>query len=198
MYQPNLFAAERPSFDYREVERIRLDERSWVDYGPFLKGSDALFEQIRRERPWRQRTRRMFDQEVLEPRLTAPWRLGQPLEPAFLEALRQSLNERYGRDFDTIGFNYYRDGDDSVAWHRDHIPRAVREPIVVLVSLGEPRRLMLRPRGGGRSLAFPMGGGDLLVTGGLAQRDWEHAILKVVRAGPRISLAFRHGTPYRG
>jgi alkylated DNA repair dioxygenase AlkB len=200
MYQPSLFAGEQPSFDssFAGVQRVALDERSWVDYGQsFLKGADALFERIRDERPWKQRTRRMYEKEVLEPRLTAPWRLGMPLDPV-LEDLRQSLNERYRRQFDTIGFNYYRDGNDSVAWHRDRIPREIVDPVVVLVSLGEPRRLMLRPRGGGRSLAFPLGGGDLLVTGGRAQRDWEHAILKVAHAGPRISLAFRHGTTYRG
>ena len=34
---------------------------------------------------------------------------------------------------------------------------------------------MLRPRGGGESLAFAMGHGDLLVMGGSCQRTWEHA-----------------------
>jgi alkylated DNA repair dioxygenase AlkB len=38
-----------------------------------------------------------------------------------------------------------------------------------------------------------MHSGDLLATFGLTQRHWEHAILKVARAGPRISRAFRHG-----
>jgi hypothetical protein len=52
---------------------------------------------------------------------------------------------------------------------------------------------MFRPRGGGASRAFPIGHGDLLVTGGTTQRTWEHAILKVARAGARISIAFRYG-----
>ncbi|MGZ6140748.1 MAG: alpha-ketoglutarate-dependent dioxygenase AlkB, partial [Myxococcaceae bacterium] len=69
-----------------------------------------------------------------------------------------------------------------------------KDPIVALVSLGEPRKLLLRPRGGGPSRSFPLGHGDLLVTGGNAQRTWEHAVPKVARAGPRISIAFRHGT----
>ena len=69
--------------------------------------------------------------------------------------------------------------------------------IVALVSLGEPRRFLLRPRGGGRSRPFPLGHGDLLVTGGETQRTWEHAVLKVAHAGPRISVAFRHGMDAR-
>lgn len=62
-----------------------------------------------------------------------------------------------------------------------------------LVSLGEPRKLHFRPRGGGPSRAFVIGRGDLLVTGGTAQRTWEHAVLKVAHAGARISIAFRTG-----
>ena len=32
-----------------------------------------------------------------------------------------------------------------------------------------------------------------MVTGGGAQREWEHSVPKVKHAGPRISLAFRYG-----
>ena len=202
MFQPELFsapsAAGDPSFDdgFRDQERIQLDPRSWVDYQrEWVRRSPALFEAIRDGRPWSQRTRVLFDKEVLEPRLTAPWSRasGLPLEPPLLEELRLALSARYGVEFDSLGYNYYRDGQDSVAWHRDHIRREIREPVVALVSLGEPRKLLLRPRGGGTSKSFTMGPGDLLVTGGLAQREWEHTIPKVARAGPRISLAFRHG-----
>ena len=59
--------------------------------------------------------------------------------------------------------------------------------MVAIVSLGDPRRLALRPRGGGASLSFTMGHGDLLVMGGSCQRTWEHAVPKVATAGPRIS-----------
>jgi alkylated DNA repair dioxygenase AlkB len=209
MHQAELFgsatepaAGEKPSFDgqFGTVRRIELDPHSWVDYGrEWVRSSRSLFEQIRDTRPWRQRTRTLFDKEVLEPRLTAPWSKAsdRPLDPPILEALRLALCDRYGIDFDSVGFNYYRDGQDSVAWHRDHIRREIREPVVALVSLGEPRKLLLRPRGGGRSLPFTMGPGDLLVTGGLAQREWEHTIPKVAKAGQRISLAFRHGLELR-
>jgi alkylated DNA repair dioxygenase AlkB len=47
--------------------------------------------------------------------------------------------------------------------------------------------------GGGKSRPFVLRGGDLLVTGGTTQRTWEHSVPKVARAGPRMSLAFRHG-----
>ena len=63
--------------------------------------------------------------------------------------------------------------------------------MVAIVSVGDPRRLMLRPRGGGESLSFELGHGDLLVVGGSCQRTWEHAVPKVASAGPRLSVQFR-------
>jgi alkylated DNA repair dioxygenase AlkB len=197
-FQRGLFGDPVASFDaaYRGVQRIQLDVISWVDHAEsWVRGADALFQVVRDSRRWAQRTRRMYDRDVLEPRLTAPWALasGHPLEPELLEEMRASLSHHYGVRFDSVGFNLYRNGRDSVAWHRDHILREVRAPIIALVSLGERRRLLLRPRGRGRSRAFMLGHGDLLVTGGQTNREWEHSVPKVAQAGPRISLAFRHG-----
>jgi alkylated DNA repair dioxygenase AlkB len=198
IWQPSLFALEPVGFDrsFAEARRIHLDEAAWVDHAAgWVSGSDHLFEDILEGRRWEQRSRRMHDRTVDEPRLTAPWSLasGEPLEPSVLEDIRRALSERYGREFDSVGFNLYRDGQDSVAWHVDRIPEEVDTPVVALVSLGEPRRFLLRPKGGGRSRAFLLGRGDLLVTGGETQRTWEHSVPKVARAGPRISLAYRHG-----
>lgn len=197
-FQPSLFETRDVSFDgaYRAVQRIALDGASWVEHAEdWVRGADALFQNVLERRSWRQRTRRIYDQQVLEPRLTAPWTLesAEPLEPAIVEAMRVSLSERYGVRFDSVGFNLYRSGRDSVAWHRDRIRRTIENPTIAIVSLGERRKLLIRPCGGGRSKAFPLGHGDLLVTGGRTNSDWEHGVPKVARAGPRMSLAFRHG-----
>jgi alkylated DNA repair dioxygenase AlkB len=197
-FQRSLFGTSAPTFDgsYAAVQRIALDRSSWVDFAEsWVAGADLLFQAVLDSRSWAQRSRRMYDRQVLEPRLTAPWNLasGVPLEPALLEEMRVSLSARYGVQFDSVGFNLYRDGRDSVAWHRDRIRLDVRQPIIALVSLGERRKLLLRPRGGGASRAFLLGRGDLLVAGGRTNRDWEHTVPKLAQAGPRISLAFRHG-----
>lgn len=197
-FQGSLFDTPEVGFDesWRGVQRLVLDESCWLDHGPgWLRGSDELFRMLLGARAWAQRTRRLAHRQVLEPRLTAPWSAdaGAPLEPAIVERMRRALSQRYGVEFDSVGFNLYRNGSDSVAWHRDRIARHVRDPIIALVSLGEARRFLLRPRGGGRSRAFDLGRGDLLVTGGRTNRDWLHCVPKVKRAGARISLAFRHG-----
>jgi alkylated DNA repair dioxygenase AlkB len=198
-YQPSLFDdAAEPAFDaaFSPLSRVWLDDSAWIDLVPgWLKGAGLVFEQIVRTRDWGQRSRWMYDHRVDEPRLTSQWTLasGEPLEPAVLDEIRRALSARYGVAFDSAGFNWYRDGRDSVAWHRDRIRKEIPDPVVPLLSLGEPRRLMFRPRGGGPSRAFPIGHGDLLVTGGTTQRTWEHAVLKVAHAGPRVSVAFRYG-----
>lgn len=198
-FQPGLFsAAEPPGLDlaFSTLRRVHLDATAWVDHAPgWVRGADRVFDEVRRVRAWAQRSRRMYDARVLEPRLTSYWSLasGAPLEPALVEEMRRALGARYGVVFDSAGFNLYRDGDDAVAWHGDRIAKAIREPIVPLVSLGEPRRFLLRPRGGGARVAFHLGRGDLLVTGGTCQRTWQHAVPRVARAGPRISIALRYG-----
>jgi len=192
------FDTQRPSFDARfaGLTRTWLDEASWIDYAAgWVSGSDTVFHQVIESRDWGQRTRRMYDQRVLEPRLTAPWNLrsGLRLEPKILDDIRLALSARYGVLFDSAGFNLYRDGRDSVAWHGDRIRREIEEPVIALVSLGEPRKFLLRPKGGGKSRALHLGRGDLLVTGGRTQRAWEHCVPKVAQAGPRISIAYRYG-----
>ncbi len=202
VFQPSLFDGSPASFDgsFSGVERIELDELSWLDYQPgWVRGSDLLFAEVLRARRWGQHERWMYERKVVEPRLTSFWDLGSgvPLAPAILERMRLALSARYGVLFDSAGFNLYRDGRDGVAWHGDRIEKRIEEPIVPLVSLGEPRTFLLRPKGGGRSRAFRLGRGDLLVTGGRTQRAWEHCVPKVARAGPRITVAFRYCLDHR-
>ena len=200
MFQPGLFDSNASvTFDakYSRTERVWLDASAWVEQqSGWVTGSDVLFEQLRSSLPWKQRKRFVWGEWRTEPRLTAPWFLdsGKPLEPAVIEEMRQSLSRRCGVTFDSVGFNLYRDGDDAVAWHRDTIDKEIVNPVVVLVSLGEPRKLQVRPYGGGPSKSFSLGRGELLITGGTFQRTWEHTIPRTTgHAGPRISLAFRHG-----
>jgi alkylated DNA repair dioxygenase AlkB len=206
-WQPSLLAVgETVEVDrsFSHVRRIELDDESWVDHAPaWISGADLFFEQILTGRRWQQRSRHMYDRRVLEPRLIAPWSLesGEPLEPPILEEIRLVLSDRYDRTFDSVGFNLYRDGRDSVAWHADRIAKEIDDPIVALISLGDPRKFLLKPKGGGKSRVFVPGRGDLLVTGGKTQRTWEHSVPKVAASGPRISLAYRHAmdaSVYRG
>jgi alkylated DNA repair dioxygenase AlkB len=196
--QGSLFGALDPAIDtsFADVERIRLDDRSWVDVAHgWLSGSDAVFDELVHALPLRQRTDvKMFDRLVDEPRLSAWWHVDAGLrEPMpILAEVRDVLSARYGEQLHSIGFNLYRDGADSVAWHGDRHRHVVTDPIVAIVSVGSPRPLRLRPRGGGPSRSWRLGDGDLFVMGGACQHDWEHTVPKVRHAGPRLSITFRN------
>jgi alkylated DNA repair dioxygenase AlkB len=192
-WQPALFGAGEPSLDsgFAGMSRIELDAASWVDYLPgWLGGSDSVFEALVHDVAWEELDRPMFGHMVRQPRLTARWD-GEPDMPVLGE-MAACLSRRYSVEFDSVGLNFYRDGRDSVAWHGDRIPRSIIDPIVALVSMGEPRRFLLRPKGGGRSIPFDLGRGDLLVTGGSCQRRWQHCVPKVSGGGARVSVAYRH------
>jgi alkylated DNA repair dioxygenase AlkB len=197
-WQPSLWADQRTVVDvsFSGVERTQLDRDSWVDYCPrWMSGSDLAFEELLHNVSWSQRRRWMYDRVVDEPRLTSWQKINEQTDVShrWLEEARASLSERYDVRFESVGINLYRDGADSVAWHRDRIPVEIGDPVVALVSLGEPRTFLLRPQGGGKSRAFRLGQGDVLVTGGQAQRRFEHSVPKAKRSGPRMSIAFRHG-----
>lgn len=197
-WQPSLWASQSTDVDasFRGLKRIQLDVDSWVDHcSGWMSGSDRAFEDLLRDMAWSQRRRRMYDREVDEPRLTSWRKIDAQTADTYewLEDARASLSTRYDVRFDSVGINLYRDGADSVAWHRDRIPSEIVDPVVALVSLGEPRTFLLRPHGGGKSGAFRLGHGDLLVTGGQTQRRFEHSVPKVKASGPRMSIAFRHG-----
>jgi alkylated DNA repair dioxygenase AlkB len=139
----------------------------------------------------------MYDAVVDVPRLTRFYGSGEELPHPVLEECRMALSEGYqgelGEDFVTVGLCLYRGGRDSVAWHGDRVGRSrTQDTMVAILSVGESRSLMLRPRGGGASLAVPLGHGDLIVMGGSCQRTWDHCIPKTDRpVGPRISVQFR-------
>ncbi len=163
----------------------------------WLAGADPLFERLLQVVPWRAERRAMYERVVDVPRLLCFYAEGMPLPDPALSAARDALSAYYlpelGEPLCTAGLCLYRDGRDSVAWHGDTIGRGrFQDTVVAILSLGTPRALLLRPRGGGGILRHEAGHGDLLVMGGSCQRTWEHAVPKSARVtGPRISVQFR-------
>ena len=188
----------RLSFD--GLRRNPLDDRSWLDVAPgWVPDHGALFERLLEIAPWQQRTRTMWDAEVLEPRLVANWPTGAELPPEVLE-LTAPLGERYGVDFDSCLVNLYRDGSDAVAWHADTVRKTMRDPLVATVSLGARRSFLLRPAAGGPvERRYAPGEGDLIVMGGACQHDRHHTVPRERSAsGARMSITLRHSRPVRG
>ena len=181
-----------------QVRRTELTSGAWIDVLPsWLGGADELFSRLLKVVPWHAERRWMYERVVDVPRLLCHYGEGEPLPDPLLTQARDALDQHYaaelGEPFMTAGLCLYRDGRDSVAWHGDTIGRGSSEDtMVAIVSLGNPRPLLLRALGGGQTLRHDLGHGDLLVMGGSCQRTWQHAIPKSARpSGPRISVQFR-------
>jgi alkylated DNA repair dioxygenase AlkB len=195
-HQPSLLdqadhAVPDPGFG--SLTRVTLSRGAWVDLAPgWVTGHEVLFDAVLEAADWAQWTRVLFDAEVLQPRLSVTWTdTGLPEGLGVLGEMAALLSARYDEPLTRISANLYRDGRDSVAWHGDTGLRDQRTATVAVVSLGHARPFRLRPRGGGPSLGWDLGRGDLAVMGGTCQRTWQHAVPKVAKAGPRICVMFR-------
>jgi alkylated DNA repair dioxygenase AlkB len=187
--QLDLFATGSPAFDaaFKSLRRTELTHGAWVDHVPgWVSGHDALFDDLENTIQWRRETMKMYDKTVDVPRL-----LGRVPREGIVEDMRAAISARWGEEFVFTTAALYRDGNDSVAFHGDTTARNMARALVATVSLGAPRKFMLRPAEGGPSLTFQLGRGDLYVMGGTCQRTWRHGIPKVASAGPRIALMFR-------
>ncbi|MCM0619858.1 alpha-ketoglutarate-dependent dioxygenase AlkB [Nocardioides bruguierae] len=202
-FQSTLFAGSETGVDamvaaLAGAERTVLGQGAWIDVRrSWLPEPDAVFAALVERVPWRAERRQMYDRVVDVPRLLHTYMIGEDLPHDVLTDAREALSAHYreelGEDFRTAGCCYYRDGRDSVAWHGDTIGRgSTQDTMVAIVSVGDPRRLVLRPRNGGSDpVSVETGHGDLVVMGGSCQRTWEHAVPKAAAAGPRISVQYR-------
>ena len=191
--QLSLLDHESPAFDetFAGVRRIELGNDAWLEYASgWLRGHARMFERLASSLSWQRGERAMYDKLVEVPRLYAVLSDDGSAHP-LLDPMRRALSERYGEALVRTSFALYRDGRDSVAWHGDQVARRMREALVVSVSVGAPRKLLIRPYGGGRSIAFSLGSGDLFVMGGSCQRTFQHSVPKLKHAEPRIVIMFR-------
>ena len=194
-YQASLFdddEAETPAIHPDAFESCtvhRLDEHSWITHVPrFLTGHHRLLAELATLDLWEQRQRWMFDRRVEEPRLTGEY-LDLDAAPALLAELAGTLSERLEVPYDRIWMNWYRDNHDGTGWHADRPAHKAPTAVVPVLSLGAPRRFLVRKIGGGPSTAFVPDGGDLIIMQGRCQRDWQHCVPKQkAPAGPRMSL----------
>ena len=198
-FQPSLFDTAMPALgSLANLRRTQLSAGAWIDVLPgWLAGADEIFTRLVKTVPWRSESREMYDRVVDVPRLVHTYGIDDALPESVLTQARDALTGHYadelGEPFVTAGCCNYRDGNDSVAWHGDNLGRGrTQDTMVAIVSLGSPRKLLLRPRGGSTEIAHALGHGDLVVMGGSCQRTWEHAVPKTARpVGPRISVQFR-------
>ncbi|EFN50748.1 hypothetical protein CHLNCDRAFT_13108, partial [Chlorella variabilis] len=193
---------------------IQLGDGAAVRYATDLLApaeAAALFEQLRHELPWEQRSVHVMGRTVLQPRLIEYQAdssdlqytySGATLQPSAwhpaVAALKARVEAAVGSDAPAGGFNscllnWYRSGQDSIAWHSDSEPLYGRRPTIASVSLGASRDFLLRRNADhADKYRFRLGGGALLVMSGSLQEGWMHSVpRRPALASERISLTFR-------
>lgn len=198
MDQLNLFNPE-------EYFQFPTELLEYTEHFLSQKESDLLFEKLLNSVSWEQRTQKMYDKMVITPRLTAwfgdsekSYKLGgkqfavNPWLPELLN-LKQKIEESSGYKFNSVLLNLYRDGNDSVAWHRDKESELGNRPVIASVSLGQVRNFDFRKVDDHRQkYSLALQNGSLLIMKGNLQVDWEHRIAKSTKQmKPRINLTFR-------
>ena len=158
------------------------------------KESDFYYQHFIEATPWAQHRRKMYDKIVADPRLTAWYGPnGNEWTPELL-AIKERVEETCRIQFDCVLLNYYRDGNDSVAWHSDGLPISGKPHAIASVTFGETRVFKVRPRNNrnAKVIDIPLTHGSFLLMGETMQDHYEHHIAKTVRnIGARINLTFR-------
>lgn len=175
-------------------ERRELDDDSWVDVTRgWLRGADEVYAALVDGVSWRQGRVFRYERYLDEPRMGSWFGRDTPYpHPALTEAHR-TIQHQYRVTFGGVGLAFYRDGRDSVAFHRDTDLRYCENTVIAILSLGARRPWLLRPRGEGTPIDLSPAGGDLIVLGGRCQTSWLHAVPKVPGPRPagRISAQWR-------
>lgn len=171
---------------------------------------------------WRQDVIRIHGREIPVPRLQAWYGdcasfyqySGIHLQPEpwtkQLLAIKTLVEQVSGHTFNSVLINLYRDGRDSVSWHSDDEAELGPQPSICSISLGSPRRFMLRKKKtlsdrqtttsmtAGKSqqalerLKLTLPHNSLLVMAGAMQTYWQHAVPKTTKpVAERINLTFR-------
>lgn len=115
--------------------------------------------------------------------------------PELLE-IRNRLKDHMGYQFNSVLINFYRDGQDSVAYHADDEPMLGPEwpenIVIASISLGNSRRFVLKRNKDGFKKEYNLVPGSLLVMSKDIQRYWRHSIPKTKKfVGERINLTYR-------
>ena len=172
-------------------------------YFPNAITDDLFLTRLLDEVDWVQEELNVFGRKLV-PRLTAyygtfPYRYSGTDHPArelpeVLTAIQQGIaatqKAHCNTELNSVLCNQYRDGNDSMGWHRDNEPE-IDPTCIASVSFGGTRRFKLRHRESREVVDLELESGSLLLMLD-CQNEWEHCLPKTKQpAAPRVNLTFR-------
>lgn len=179
-----------------------------LDYRPVIFDRDESASYLKKlidDTPWVQEDIQMYGKILKTPRLTAWYGddnksytfSGKKYDPIpwtqELLKIKSRIEPIAETRFNTVLLNYYRDGNDSVAWHSDDEYELGKDPVIASVSFGQVRRFDVRKKSDHQEkLSVDLENGSLLLMKGDLQHFWEHRIAKSAKVmKERVNLTFR-------
>lgn len=171
-----------------------------------LEESDEHLTVLQYDIAWKQEPIKIFGKEVLQPRLTAWYGdedkmytySGITMKPLpwtnTLLQIKEKVEQIAAYKFNSVLLNFYRDGQDSMGWHRDNEKELGGDPVIASVSFGVARKFQFRYyKDYKRVISFELEHGSLLLMSGSTQNHWQHRLPKSSNVpGPRVNLTFRN------
>ncbi|MEP7144507.1 MAG: alpha-ketoglutarate-dependent dioxygenase AlkB [Ferruginibacter sp.] len=174
--------------------------------GFFSPAESGLFLSILRDEiKWKQEPIKIYGKEIMQPRLTAWYGDAdkkysysgitmQPRQwiPSLLE-IKEKIETVAGVQFTSALLNFYRNGKDSMGWHRDNEKELGINPVIGSVSFGATRTFQFRNYNKKKSvISIDLTHGSFLLMKGETQHHWEHQLPKTnKKIGHRINITFR-------
>lgn len=159
------------------------------------------------ELDWVQSEISIFGKRVLIPRLNA-WLGDEPYTysgtrfearsiPLPLVDVKSRIETVCNQHFNSLLANLYRDGNDCMGWHSDDERSLGKYPQIASLSLGAPRRFVLRKKNEHSTKHEELlEHGSLLLMLGNCQSEWQHSLPRMRRVSQaRVNLTFRYSEP---
>jgi alkylated DNA repair dioxygenase AlkB len=204
--QANLFDGDESS---EEAIKHSISNAELLEYPQIidLAKADQMLKRLIADIPWRQEHLRIAGKLRAIPRLQC-WMgdsvseygySGVRLTPCPWHETVRTIHDRVAdlsaTTFNSVLINFYRDGQDSVAWHADDEAELGDTPVIASVSLGAERIFELKQKyqTPAKKYKLSLRHGSLLIMGGTMQQHWLHQLPKekgLLEA--RINLTFRN------
>ncbi|WP_333864735.1 alpha-ketoglutarate-dependent dioxygenase AlkB family protein [Chitinophaga sp.] len=167
--------------------------------------SDRFLDALTQGIQWKQEPITIMGRQVMQPRLTAWYGdvhksytySGVTMRPLpwtdELLNIRARIEAVSGVAFTSALLNFYRDGNDSMGWHRDNEKSLGPQPVIGSVSFGAARYFHFKhAKDKDLRIKTVLTHGSFLLMRGSTQENWYHSVPKTTRvAEPRINITFR-------
>ncbi|MEP7111426.1 MAG: alpha-ketoglutarate-dependent dioxygenase AlkB [Ferruginibacter sp.] len=192
---------------FHKIENILPFNGEAILYSHFFSQteSDHYFNLLKDEITWKQEPIKIYGKEIMQPRLTAWYGelnnkysySGITMQPqqwtnSLLE-IKEKIEKAAGVNFTNALLNFYRDGNDSMGWHRDNEKELGTNPVIGSVSFGATRIFQFRLyKEKGTIISMELMHGSFLLMQGETQHYWEHQLPKTNKKTEyRINITFR-------